>query len=367
MAGTTLYSIAYEMLNKTNIFQKELPEIRYTYMHEEISLLSCVRNETSKYGNKFCEKSESNLQLAYDCIVFAMIFYLEDYPATFSFKQQTRELFKMWINKIQIEYSIKNSDASNELKPTNAEKDTGVAMLKALHPREGVTYKDIEKSLDIGIRSIQKSLVKISPSLYDGPKEAYPPFRLGGQPLYASITIDKREDINGDKRFITKNTVHPLVLQENLPQLATLLKSLAHQFWDYEDDKTRIIGIDIWSQMSVYARNKIIDYYAFNDEDLASFVNIISQPCPDDHACLFYTEKEMMENLEMELPLSDAISHLMKVDGRKGIIILNSEEQIEVHQITPGVSNEGEKYYRVIDANGEIRKIKTDEIRNVKI
>lgn len=369
MAGVSLYTIACEMLNKTNVFQKELSEMRYTFMHEEISLLSCIKKETSKHGNKFCEKSESNLQFAYECIIYAMIFYLEDYPASFSFKQQTRELFITWVKKIQKKYSIKNDDASKKLKPITAEKDTGVAMLKVLHPRKGVTYKDIEAQLDVGLRTIQKSLVKISPSLYDGPKVAYPPFRLGGQPLYANITLVKKEENEKteDKRFITKNTVHPLVLQENLPQLATLLKALAHQFWDYEDDKTRIIGIDIWSQMSVYARNKIIDYYAFNDKDLESFVKIISNTCPDDHACLFYTEKEMMKNLEIELPLDDAISHLMKVEGRKGIIILNSEEQIEVCQIDPKISNEGEKYYRVVDSNGDVKKIKIDEIRNVKL
>lgn len=370
MAGETLYSIACEMLNKTNVFQKELPEIRYTYMQEEISLLSCVKKETSKYGNKFCERSESNLQLAYECVVLAMVFYLEDYPAAFSFKQQTRDLFKIWAKRIEDEYSIKKDDTSDDvlkgLNQASSEKDTGVAMLKVLHSRKGVTYKDIEDNLGIGLRSIQKSLVKITPSLYDGPKTAYSPFRLGGQPLCAKITLVD-EDEHKEKRFITKNTVHPLVLQENLPQLATLLKALAHQFWDYGDDKTRIIGIDIWSQMSVYAKNKIIDFYAFNDEDLASFVNIISESCPDDHACLFYTEKEMMQNLEVELPINDAISHLMKVDGRKGVIILETKEQIEVHQIEPGHSVDGEKYYRVIDSNGVARKIKTDEIRNVKL
>ena len=370
MSGETLYTIACEMLNRTNVFQKETTEIKYTYMQEEISLLSCLKKETSKHGNKFCQRSESNLQLAYDCIVFAMIFYLEDYPATFSFKQQTRDLFKIWAKRIKVEYSIKkddkNDDALKGLNQASSEKDTGVAMLKVLHSRKGVTYKDIAKKLGIGLRSIQKSLVKISPSLYDGPKVAYPPFRLGGQPLYANITLIEKEE-NENKRFITKNTVHPLVLQENLPQLATLLKALAHQFWDYEDDKTRIIGIDIWSQMSVYARNKIVDFYAFNDKDLASFVNIISEPCPDDHACLFYTEKEMMKNLEMELPLNDAISHLMKAEGRKGVIILKSEEQIEVCQVEPGISNDGEKYYRVVDANGDVKKIKIDEIRNVKL
>lgn len=366
MSGETLYTIACEMLNKTNVFQKETTEIKYTYLQEEISLLSCLKKETSKHGNKFCQRSESNLQLAYNCIISAMIFYLENYPASFSFKQQTRDLFIKWIEKIKSEYSIQNNEASKKLKPIAAEKDTGVAMLKVLHSRKGVTYKEIEDSMGIGLRSIQKSLVKISPSLYDGPKTAYPPFRLGGQPLLANITLIDKEENEG-KRFITKNTVHPLVLQENLPQLATLLKALAHQFWDYEDDKTRIIGIDIWSQMSVYARNKIIDFYAFNDEDLASFVDIISGTCPDDHACLFYTEKEMMKMLEMELPLNDAISHLMKVDGRKGVIILKSEEQIEVCKIEPCISNDGEKCYRVIDANGDVKRIKIDEIRNVKL
>ena len=368
MSGESLFTIACEMLSTTNEFHKSLEDINYTNSeHEDISLKSCVKAVTSQKGNKFCQRTEANLQIAYECIIFAMILYLEDYPATFSFKQQTKELFYNWVERIQKKYSIKCSDVSKELKLSNSEKDTGIAMLKILHSRKGVTYKDIEDELDIGIRSIQKSLVKISPSLYEGPKEAYSPFRLGGQPLCAKVTLVNETDSAKEKRFYTLNSVHPLVLQENIPQLATLLKALAHQYWDGEDDKTRIIGIDIWCQMSEYARNKIKDFYAFNDPDLDFFIKIICNPCPDSHACMFYSEKEMMKNLEMELSTKDALAHLMKAEGRKGIIILNSEKTIEVHQIEPIFSNDGKKYYRIVDNCGVVIKVNLDEIRNVKI
>ena len=108
MSGETLYTIAFEMLSNTNVFNQALQEIKYTKPgHEEISLLSFLNDNTSRYGSRFCQRTENNLQIAYECIVSAMIVYLEDFPSTFSFKQQTREIFREWVDKIQKEYSIK--------------------------------------------------------------------------------------------------------------------------------------------------------------------------------------------------------------------------------------------------------------------
>jgi hypothetical protein len=190
MSGETLYSIAYEMLNKTNVFKKDVSEIKYTNsIQEEISLLSCVKNEISKHNTGFCNKTEENIQLAYNCIAWAMPVYLESYPAVYSFKQQVKIKFNDWLNLICTEYKIKDESASAEIKVTKAEKDTGIAMLKLLHSREGVTYEKLQDELGITDRGVQKDLVKISPSLYAGPDMPYEPLRLGGQPIHAEISL----------------------------------------------------------------------------------------------------------------------------------------------------------------------------------
>lgn len=366
MSGETLYSIAYEMLNKTNVFRKDVAEIKYTNtMQEEISLLSCVKNKASKYGTKFCNKNEASFQLAYNCIVWAMSVYLESYPAVFSFKQQVKVKFNNWLNLIRIEYKIKDESAAEEIKVTKAEKDTGIAMLKLLHSRKGVTYGELQKDLGITDRAVQKDLVKISPSLYTGPDTPYEPLRLGGQPLLAEISlVDKSERRAEKKRFRTTNTVHPLVLQENIMQLGTLLKALCHRYYNFEDNIAAIIAIDIWSQMSEYARNKIKNYFIINDSDLEDFIFMIDDECPDDHACPFQAEKQMVRDIEM--PVEQALEYMMKA-MRKGTIILDSGERIPSVYIVP-LDLSGENItYQVTNENGKICIISKEQIKDIII
>lgn len=367
MSGETLYTIACEMLNKTNVFNTDVSDIKYTNsIREEISLFSCLKEETSKYGSRFCQRSERTLQLAYKCIIGAMSAYLESYPAGFYFKQCVRKNFYNWVNDIKSLYSIVDKSSSDVLKIPKNEKDTGVAMLKLLHAREGITREGLENELGVTDRAVQKALVKISPSLYNGPGEAYTPFRLGGQPLNAEITLV--DDVHSSKkRFYTLNTVHPIVLQENITQLATLLQALSRQFWKNEDDVTRLIGIDIWSQMSDYARNKIIDFFAFDDEDLEGFVDIIKNECPDEHACMYCTERDMLSELDIELPTNKKLQYLMKSEGRKGVIILNSGERITSIQITPQNLVDGNKAYRITNENGKIFIITKEQIKDIII
>ena len=227
-----------------------------------------------------------------------MVAYLESYSAVFSFKQQTKEYFVTWLEKIKHLYNIAEATIPDELKSGTQERDAGIAMLKMLHAREGITYEEMKNELGrMSLRSIHKDLIKISPSLYKGDGKPDVPFRLGGQPLVAEIEQINPEEYHADKkRFRTLNSVHPLVLQENIMQLATLLKALAVQYYDQEDDVSRIIAVDIWSQMSPYARKKIVDYYAFDDITLADFVSEIDNPCPDDHG-IYRTEKELLDEI----------------------------------------------------------------------
>lgn len=367
MSRESLFEIAFEMLLHTNIYPKDIAELKYinTWQEEDITLLGCVKAETKKYDHRFRGKSERNLQTAYRCIAAAMVNYLESYPAVYSFKQQTKENFRLWLKKIQQTYSISDVSEPAELTIGTKERDTGIAMLKLLHARTGVTYGDIKDGLGgISERAIQKDLIKISPSLYTGEGEPDVPFRLGGQPLLADIElVDNKETRAQYKRFRTLNSVHPLVLQENIMQLATLLKALAYQYYDKEDDVSRIIAVDIWSQMSEYARQKIINYYAFDDIALADLISEINDPCPDDHACVFRAEKELLQ--EIEMPIEQALPYLMKAAGRTGIIKLVSGDHIVVKRILPTTLRDGTKAYDVVDNEGNTTILTRDLIEDI--
>lgn len=370
MSRESLLVIASEMLHQTNVFPKDVSELKYAspWQEEDITLLGCLKLETQKYDHRFRGKSERNLQTAYRCIAAAMVVYLESYPAVFSFKQQTKELFRNWLIKIRQAYAIADTTEPAELMIGTKERDTGIAMLRLLHARSGVTYEEIEHSFggNIGRRAIQKDFVKISPSLYTGDGEPDVPFRLGGQPLLANIElVDPAETRAEYKRFRTLNSVHPLVLLENIMQLATLLKALSHQYYDQADDVSRIIAVDIWSQMSKYARAKIIDYYTFDDVVLEDFIFEINNPCPDDHACVYHTEKELLQ--EIEMPIDQALPYLMKVSGRTGTIKLISGGRIVAHQILPMTLSDGTKAYRVIDKEGNTTILTREQIEDVII
>lgn len=369
MSRESLFEIASEMMLQTNIFSKDITEIRYTNarQEEDIILLGCVEAETKRYDHRFRGKSERNLQTAYKCIATAMAVYLESFPAVFSFKQQTKEHFLRWLQKIRQTYSITDVSMPEELTIGTKERDTGIAMLKLLHARTGVTYGDIKDGLGgISERAIQKDLIKISPSLYKGEGEPDVPFRLGGQPLIADIElVDKKETRAKYKRFRTLNSVHPLVLQEDIMQLATLLKALAYQYYDKEDDVSRIIAVDIWCQMSEYARQKIIDYFAFNDVALEDLISEINDPFPDDHTCVYRTEKELLQ--EIEMPIDQALSYLMKAERRTGIIKLVSGDHIVVNRILPTTLRDGMKAYDVVDNEGNTTTLTRDLIADITV
>lgn len=363
-----MLSIAIEMLQQTNVFSKAVSELKYrdNQGNEEISLVACVESKTKKHNHRFRGKSGQNLLLAYNCIAQAMVAYLESYSAVFSFKQQTREYFVAWLKKIGQVYGIADAIIPDELEIGTQERDAGIAMLKLLHAREGITYEEMKNGLGRkSLRSIHKDLIKISPSLHKGEGEPDVPFRLGGQPLVAEIELINPDEYSASKkRFRTRNSVHPLVLQENIMQLATLLKALAVQYYDQEDDVSRIIAIDIWSQMSPYARKKIVDFYAFDDLKLSDFIFEIGDPSPDDHS-VYRTEKELLQ--EIEMPVDQALRYIMKATGRTGTIKLVTGELIVAKEIYPVFLDNGSSAYRIIDNAGKTLMLTKENIEDVII
>lgn len=274
MGRETIYEIACEMLESTNVFNKEVSAIRYVNsLRVTISLQGLLEEETSTYSRNLRGKSARNIQYAYDSIALAMATYLEGYPAPFSFKQKTKKKFGQWLDKIGNSFAVSDTKARQGMASSKKEVHTGVAILKMLHDRKGATVKEMADELGLTPRAIQKELAEISAC----EEEAVEQLRLGGQPLHAKIVTRKKEGTDKEiipKRYYTRNSVNPLVLQENIMQLGTLLRALSRRFWDAADDSARIIAIDIWSQMSQYAQEKIKTVFIYDDEDLESFVRV---------------------------------------------------------------------------------------------
>lgn len=363
-----MFSIACEMLRATNPFSKDVSELRYSLRGQEddtrYNLLDLVETEIKKYNHRHKGKSEENLKRVYDAISKAMVKYVENYPVTFSFKQQTKRNFKGWLKKLGEACEIEDPPIPEIFEVKEA--DTGIALLKLLHSRAGVSYEDIGNAMGFTQRAIQKDLIKLCPSMYSGPTTAasYVPFKIGGQPIVADISlVDSNVERADEKRFFTRNTIHPLVLQENIVQLASLLKALCYQYFDCSDEVAVLIAIDIWSQMSEYARKKIKNHYAFDNPDLTDFVKMLEDECPDDHVCKYRTERELSE--EIEMPIDDALRYLAKAPGRKATILLKNGVHLRVRELHQTYNAEGCPAYKALTVGGGETTFTKDQVEEV--
>ncbi len=238
----------------------------------------------------------------------AMVSYLEQYPAPYSYKQKIRKDFYRWLMDIRsvLRISDKDEKVPDEL-ANHLEEDTAVALVKELHNRSGLTKKDLAERLGIGVRAVQKDLRKLDPTLYEGSdisgNESYVPFRLGGQPVQIKITGIFE---NGSKecRYITTNSLHPIILQENLMQAGTIMRALFRQA-AYTDDLegggsevSRLIAADVWFQLSDYAKKKIRRYFDMEIDGykLSEFLDEIEDSIPNNCSAGFISEKDMISN-----------------------------------------------------------------------
>ena len=179
-------------------------------------------------------------------------------------------------------------------------------MLKELHARDGLTRDELSDRLGINPRAVQKDLRKLDKNLYRGDKPVgegeYVPFYIGGQEV--SVKIDEiLSDDKGDKkkRFRTLNTVHPIVLQENLMEAGILLQSLSRNYFASGSQISRRIALNIWYQLSDYAQDRLKKYIAVDDPELKDLIAEFEDDTPDQRMAEgFNSEREMLSLIEHE-------------------------------------------------------------------
>ncbi len=307
--------LAIDMLQSTNVFNVPIEEISCKRGNKNYSLLKMVQEEIENSSSL----SSNNADTAFRAIANATVKYLKIYTTQFSYKERLKLKFKFWLNKIAEAYSVKESDIPLELEVDEDSIDVGVKLLKLLHSRDGVTKKDISGELNkISTRQIQKYLHKIS-------NEEECPLYIGGQPAKAYIQAFKKK---GEKEayYYTPNSIHPIVLQENVMQVYTLLKAL-YNYYDSDSQSNigLIIALDIWSQLSDYAKERMQDL-ARRDDSLQELIYLLEgTDCPDDHICTFLTEKDMAE--AEELSVDEFLMYLQKVKERKASILIKENSR----------------------------------------
>ena len=312
MNDQRLSGMALSMLESTNPYNKEVGLLYYHATMNRpgdevrtVGLCSLVEEKLDKkHFNRDARYADrNNKEMCFTAIGRAMVEYVDSYPGPSSFKRRMRETFIAWLEKLKEKYEIRNGTIPEHLYLAEGEKDMRISLIKSLHKRRGVTKKELTEELGIHQRSVMKNISRLDPSFSEETgvkreeeKKEKDPYMIGGQVVRLKVS-SKKVDGEREKRYITYNTLHPLILLENVMQVGTLLKGLECLYENEEGDIAKGIAIDIWSQLSEFGRERIKRYYF---DETSSFINDISDETPDEHAVTYLSERAMKELMEQE-------------------------------------------------------------------
>ena len=238
---------------------------------------------------------------AYQILAEAVSDYLCSYRSSYIAKQRLYSRLYAWCKYLGEQHKI---DGYNDLLDdivSPLKSDIAVETVKRLHDRQGVSKTDLANDFDLSPKSIQVCLSKI-----DNPKH-HDPLRIGGQAIHVPITRKKSNVKDGEWKYYTENTLSPLVFQMNIMQVATLMKSLQLNYANGNDIPLDL-AVDTWSQLSVYAKERIREVFGKRDAEFDRFLNEVERNLNDDEY-RFMSEPEMMKgdnvNISEQLLIAD--------------------------------------------------------------
>ena len=362
----TLYDLAVSMLKTTSPYTKPIETFVYICPsdigEETINFCQILKRNLSaqKYETGLSSSHKNNCRKCIDQIETTMIHYMEDFPGPYSVVQHHRNVFGQWLSAIVDQYGQRMEfDLPKELQYENENQNTAVLLLKELQDRDGVTKKDLQEKLRLKPRQIAKDLRKLDHSLIETPEAVdmsdYVPFRIGGQPVKVKISAGRKEGASGGRElyFKTVNSVHPIVLQENLMQAGTLLQALCRNYFEHENGTSLSIAADIWYQLSEYARSRIKQVFA-SDSDIKDFFDIIEGDFPAGNRELFMTERRMLR--EFDLSDEELLLYYVKGTGRRCNITIRdasgTERRLYDQSISLRVDSKGQTIYNATGRDG---------------
>ena len=260
---------------------------------------------------------------AFRTIMEGMADYLREYPAPPSYKQGLWETCKGWVDRIADELKITDYDFSEEA-PEPVLKDTGIALVKALHPSKGKTKEELSRELGVSKKTIQTGLRALDPRLSESEKGPAT-FRIAGQEMRVKIDCETDEK-TGTRWYHTANRLHPIALQLNTMQVGNLLRALqeidAAPDQRADNEVCRMIAVDIWAQLSSAARDRLKKVYRSRYPEFGVFMEEL-EDAADNSVMEFRTEREMepeleiRQQLEMSMKGNRPCSLTLKRDGQE--------------------------------------------------
>ena len=346
-----LYDFCMDMLISVGAELKSLEKYRFVKGAKEYSLLEMLKKtDRVSYDRRWSlyRKTEA----AYNLICTSMEEYIEDLPGPYSLKKQRQNKFLTWLQAIVKKYQIQEPYYPEAFRQTYY--DTTMEMLKMLQDPNGVTKLDIAGRLQITDRAVLKTFCKLDHSLGES-EQTHETVRIGDQPVHVKIKAFRNPG-QKVKRYKTVNTVHPVILQENVMQVGTLIQSLARNYIEYENDTSYFVGLDIWSQLTDYAKERIRMFFTAGDPAVEEFITILEDDSSDERVSRYYTEREMLEEANLRSK-EELLIYYIKTSSRRGNIVLEKPEgRLAMHNVSivqDRTGGSGEEIYKAVQPDGK--------------
>ena len=182
--------------------------------------------------------------------------------------------------------------------------DKDVELVKLLHGK-GMTREQLAEQLHLTPRAVQNKLAALSPA------SSSIALRIAGQVMRVPVSSERIQTEYGAKKntkqFYTPNTLHPIALQLNMALLLTLLYALYQNRENNDSNMSDILALDIWAQLSNYAKQRLQDLSANSDMmqfllhrphsscgDFTNYLNNLEEELQEECRSAFRTERDLL-------------------------------------------------------------------------
>lgn len=304
--------------------------------------------------------SIDNILGLYELIAECMNDYLKDYPAPAYYKENLRQRFWDWFDYSAYCYEVEIED----YKPIfdnvveHYSLDTNLQIIKMLHNQDGITKEEMANELGVSQKTVQSVISRLADKQTDNP------LRFGGFPMHVAVKTDDKYSENciyntGDKYkkrrlYWTEDTMHPVSFQLNMMQVGVMLEALCKSYTEDEMYNAFYIGVNLWCQLSEYAKERVIEIFGKKNEDLLMFIDEI-EDITNNHIRTFETEHEVMKNGDFKI--KEKLIHVHKGESVCTLELKKPKRRLFSQRIFEDLDRG--KYYSVPsnDINSEKDKI----------
>ena len=283
-------------------------------------------------------------------IAEGMADYLQSYPAPASYKQILWDSCSTWYQRIAEKLTVDAASMFEDEMSRPVTKDIGVELIKALHDENGKSKRELSHELGVGEKTIQTELRALDPKLRNK-GEKIRPLRIAGQEMHP--TIEYRDQYKADnpksfdRRFYMKERLHPIALQLNTQEAATLLLSLFKMNEATGSLLSREMALDIWCQLSEPGRDRIHEVFGMKDPDFKAFLNEIKAELEENRLVTFHTEEQQRDD---NMSLDELVMSSFKGGGTCRIELKQGGKTIRIEKARIMLARPGEDIWLAIPA-----------------